>query len=301
MSTPAAKTMYSKAQLEEMAASVGYWWHSIHLGQGVVTDGFKTRENLKDELELLRLPDLRDKTVLDIGAWDGFFSFEAERRAARRVVALDHFIWSIDLLKANPLRRHGQQNLREGKVAPPAEDTPNWQPDKLPGKRGYDTAHKALDSKVETVVGDFMTMDLEPLGTFDVVFFLGVLYHVEDPLASLRRVAALTNGLAIIETHAVVVPGFDHLELCEFYSSNQLGGDASNWWGPNLKALEWMCRAAGFARVEVLIGAGCVDAVHPRASLSRKSRNAAGHILREFSLVPPLTPRHFRAVVHAWK
>ena len=60
-----------------------------------------------------------------------------------------------------------------------------------------------------------------------------------------------------------------------------------------------MCRAAGFARVEVLIGAGCVDAVHPRASLSRKSRNAAGHILREFSLVPPLTPRHFRAVVHA--
>lgn len=77
-----------------------------------------------------------------------------------------------------------------------------------------------------------MTMDLEPLGTFDVVFFLGVLYHMETPLASLRRVASLSNGVAIIETHAIVVPGYEHLELCEFYSSNQLNGDISNWWGP---------------------------------------------------------------------
>ena len=138
MTTPSAKTKYSKAQLEEMAASVGYWWHSIDLGQGVVTKGAKTPETLRYELESLGLPDLRDKTVLDIGAWDGFFSFEAERRGARRVVALDHSLW-----------------------------TTSW-----PGKGGYDTAHKALDSKVETVVDDFMTMDLERFGTFAVVFFL---------------------------------------------------------------------------------------------------------------------------------
>src|SRR6266516_4593012 len=112
--------MYNKAQLEEMAASVGYWWHSIDLGLGVVTNGFKTREGLKNELELLRLPDLKDKTVLDIGAWDGFYSFEAERRGARRVVALDHYVWSMDLLRAKHiLRRHSQQYPREGKVAPP--------------------------------------------------------------------------------------------------------------------------------------------------------------------------------------
>ena len=109
-----------------------------------------------------------------------------------------------------------------------------------------------------------MTMDLQPLGTFDVVFFLGVLYHVEDPLASLRRVASLSNGVAIIETHAIVIPGYEHLELCEFYSSNQLSGDASNWWGPNLKALEGMCRAAGFVRVEVERRSGYVDALHPK-------------------------------------
>ena len=211
-------------------------------------------------------------------------------------MALDHYVWSLNLPK------HSQEYWREGKecgVAP--HETPNWQPDKLVGKRGYDTAHKALGSKVETVVGDFMTMDLEPLGTFDVVLFLGVLYHMENPLASLRRVASLSNGVAIIETHAIVVPGYEHLELCEFYSSNQLSGDVSNWWGPNLKALEGMCRAAGFARVEVERRSGYVDALHLKDSLYRKTRNAVSHMLRKSSLVAPLTPRHFRAVVHAWK
>ena len=290
--------MYNKAQLEEMAESVDYWWHSVDLGHGVVTKGFKTPETLKYELESLRLPDLRDKTVLDIGAWDGFFSFEAERRGARRMVAVDHYVWSLDLPK------HSQQYWGEGKecgVEPPAQETPNWQPDKLPGKRGYDTAHKALGSKVETVVGDFMTMDLEPLGTFDVVFFLGVLYHMENPLASLRRVASLTNGVAIIETHAIVVPGYEHLEICEFYSSNQLQGDVSNWWGPNLKALEGMCRAAGFARVEVVRGSSYVDTAHPKGSLYRKTRSAVGHLVRECNRGWRRRPRHFRAVVHAWK
>jgi tRNA (mo5U34)-methyltransferase len=299
MLTPSTKTAHNKAQLEEMAESVGYWWHSIDLGQGVVTRGYKTPETLQYELESLRLPDLRDKTVLDIGAWDGFFSFEAERRGARRVVALDHYVWSLDLPK------YGQYcaECKERGVAPlPGPETAHWQPDKLPGKRRYDTAHQALESKVETVVGDFMTMDLGSLGTFDVVFFLGVLYHMENPLAALRRVASLSNGRAIIETHAIVVPGYEHLEICEFYSSNQLNGDVSNWWGPNLKALEGMCRAAGFVHVEVVrrIRRGYVDVPHSKASLYRRTRSAVGHLVREFPLALK-QQRHFRAIVHAWK
>ena len=120
------------------------------------------------------------------------------------MVALDHYAWFLDIQKYG---QYWAECKERGVVPLPGPETPNWQPDKLPGKRGYDTAHKALGSKVETVVGDFMTMDLEPLGTFDVVFFLGVLYHMENPLASLRRVASLSNGVAIIETHAIVVPG----------------------------------------------------------------------------------------------
>ena len=124
---------------------------------------------------------------------------------------------------------------------------------------------------------------------------------MENPLAALRRVASLTNGLAIIETHAIVVPGYEHLEFCEFYSSNQLNGDVSNWWGPNVKALEGMCRAAGFARVEIERRSGYVDALHPKDSLYRKTRHAAGHLLRELNHGWRKRPRNFRAVVHAWK
>lgn len=249
------------ADLRALADSVGFWWHSIDLGQGVVTNGHKTPEILQRELAALRLPDLSGKTVLDIGAYDGFYSFEAERRGARRVVALDHFAWSLDL----PAHIEYWRSCKERGVVPEAaEASPHWHPDTLPGKRGYDAAHRALNSKVETVIGDFMTMDLSALGTFDVVFYLGVLYHMENPLASMRRVASVTHDLAVIETHAIVIPGYEHLEICEFYSANQLNGDGSNWWSPNTKALEGMCRAAGFAQVDVKIGGHLVGIPRPK-------------------------------------
>lgn len=292
--------MYSRQSLEQMADSVGFWWHSIDLGQGVVTRGQKTPEVLAREFEALRLPDLRGKTVLDIGAYDGFFSFEAERRGAARVVALDHYVWSLDL----PAHIQYWRECKERGVAPlPNEETPHWRPDTLPGKRAYDTAHKALGSRVETVIGDFMTMDLKPLGTFDVVLFLGVLYHLEDPLAAMRRVASVAGEVAILETHAVVVPGYEHKALCEFYPSNELNGDVSNWWGPNAKALHGMCLATGFNRAEVSIDAGPAASA-PSGSRYRKVRSAGGRLLRDLSLLapaPPQEPQHVRATVHAWK
>jgi len=65
------------------------WFHSLDLGGGLQTAGVKSHSDLASELEALRLPELRAKSVLDIGAWDGFYSFEAERAGASRVVALD--------------------------------------------------------------------------------------------------------------------------------------------------------------------------------------------------------------------
>ena len=70
------------------------WWHTIDLGHGVVTPGV---DPSAARLPQIRFPiDLTNKTVLDIGAWDGFFSFEAERRGASRVLATDHFCWSCE-------------------------------------------------------------------------------------------------------------------------------------------------------------------------------------------------------------
>ena len=67
------------------------WYHTIDLGGGVVTRGI---DDSPFRLARLDLPQsLAGLTVLDIGAWDGFFSFEAERRGAARVVAADYFSW----------------------------------------------------------------------------------------------------------------------------------------------------------------------------------------------------------------
>lgn len=183
-------------------------------------------------LDALRLPDLRGKTFLDVGAWDGFFAFEAERRGARRVVALDAYEWT-----GTPPGWAGRRH-----------ELP-------PKRRGFDVARAALGSSVECIVGDFTTMDLDGLGTFDVVLFSGVLYHLEDPLGALRRLARVTSELAIVETAAIHAGALDHLALCEFYEGAELNDDETNWWAPNGAALSGMCRAAGFADVELLTAA----------------------------------------------
>lgn len=286
---------FTKEQLQEMA-NVPVWFHSIDLGQGVVTKGWMTPEALANEVEGLRLPDLRGKSVLDINAFDGFYSFEAARRGAARVVALDHYMWAMDL------QEHFKywQECKERGVAPdPYHTMPYYKPDELPGKIGFDTAHRALGSKVEEVVADFMEMELEPLGMFDVVLYLGSLYHMENPLQAMRRVAAVTKELAIIETEAALFPGFEHHALCEFFESNELNGDVSNWWAPNEKALMGLCRATGFKRVEVIVHAPSVHNL-----LARKLRSGLGAALQAVS-------RHkrevfsqvvrYRATAHAWK
>lgn len=248
---PTAGNSEERERNELAAQAIPNWWHSIDLGHGAVTNGVKTVQHLREEQGALRIPEnLTGKTVLDIGAWDGYYSFEAERRGAKRVVALDHFVWSVDFPKADQYR---QECERQGLPVQDWQTVPGvWRPDTLPGKRGFDVARQARGSKVQAVVGDFMQMDLPALGTFDVVFYLGVLYHMRHPLLALERVASVTQELAIIETASVHVPGAEEQAICEFYETAELNDDPTNWWAPNRKALVGLCRAAGFRRVEIL-------------------------------------------------
>ena len=235
--------------LEELVASVPVWYHAIDLPEGVVTPGIRGWT-----MESLQMPDLTGKSVLDIGAWDGYFSFEAERRGASRVVALDHFVWSLDLAG---WEAHQAERKAQGLSPLPAQEVPGlWQPDELPGKRGFDVAREALGSRVEAVVGDFMDMDLDELGTFDVVLYLGVLYHMENPLAAMRRLRSVTEELAVIESEAMALPGEGSRRLAEFFPDAELAGDPSNWWSPNREALLGLCQAAGFARAELATTSG---------------------------------------------
>ena len=191
------------------------WFHTIDLGPLGVTPG---ADNSPQRLARMRFPaDLRDKSVLDVGAWDGFYSFEAERRGAARVLATDSFAW----------------------------DGRNWS-----SKTGFEFAHGALRSKVESKLIDLLDHSPDAIGTFDVVLMLGVLYHMKHPLLALERVASVTREMLILETEVdnMLVPW----PSLAFYPSTELAGDPSNWFGPNEKAVIGMLRAAGFTRVETV-------------------------------------------------
>ena len=70
------------------------WCHPLNLGGIETRPQWHVRRRFRRRLEFLQIPqDLTGKTVLDIGAWDGFFSFECERRGAKRVLAIDTFSW----------------------------------------------------------------------------------------------------------------------------------------------------------------------------------------------------------------
>ncbi len=264
-----------RAWKRRRAAEVSYWWHSLDLGDGVITSGHKTRDMLSAELAALSLPVLAGKTVLDVGSWDGFFAFEAERRGARRVVALDYFFWRVD---PTTLDQFVSGGYAEGRAPAHWEELPQLWSDETPGKLGFDVAHEALGSQVEDMVADFMTVDLDELGSFDVVLFLGVLYHLRHPLAALQRLRALTNEVAVIETHANFWPGLENRAFCEFLELDELNQDHENWWVPNLKALLALCRTAGFGSVRVCQGPPSAYEAMPVGS-------------------PPIG---YRAVVHAY-
>jgi tRNA (mo5U34)-methyltransferase len=236
--------------LAEEVEAVTRWWHSIDLGDGIVTPGAKSVADLEYEWHLMQLGDMAGKTVLDIGAWDGWMSFAGERAGAARVVALDHYVWVMDIEQE---WRYEQECADAGVRPLDAELVPSvWRPDELPGKRGFDLAKAALSSHVDEVVDDFMTMDLEALGAYDVVIYLGVLYHMRHPMLALERVRQVTRGVAYIETQAIVVPDRPDWPICEFYETDDLAGDRTNWWAPTMPALIGMCRAAGFSTVEAL-------------------------------------------------
>ena len=310
--SPAGGPDAAPADLRAEVEALPFWFHSLDLGGGVVTPGQKSPRILAQEWESLKLPDLTGKSVLDIGAWDGYFSFAAERAGAAKVTALDHFVWSIDRA-AIAREEAGRAGLSEGGrgpddgPGPPIEETEFWDPDGLPGKRPFDLARRALGSKVEAVAGDYLTAG--PAEPADVVLYLGVLYHMPDPLGALRRVFDLTGELAVIETEAVALRGFEEFAVCEFYPFEELHGDPTNWWAPNAAGLAALCRAAGFRRVELVKG--------PESAarrLRRVARRAVRRLQGHGAYTPPpsqtvpaakarggRSPRHFRAMMHAWK
>jgi tRNA (mo5U34)-methyltransferase len=186
----------------------------MDLGAGLRTNGIYDPSRT---LPRLKLPErLAGQSVLDVGAWDGFYSFEMERRGAD-VLATDDYSWGGG----------------------------GWGT-----KAGFDLAREALGSKVRSLQIDPLDLAPEAVGgRFDIVLLLGVLYHLRDPLRVLERVASVTQGLLVLETEVGML--LTRRPAAEFFPGTELNEDPTNWWAPNVAAMSGMLRAVGFRSIEV--------------------------------------------------
>jgi tRNA (mo5U34)-methyltransferase len=180
-------------------------------------------------LAALDLPaDCRGLRALDLGTRDGFFAFELERRGAE-VVAVDYMAKT---------------------------------------ESGFAVASELLGSRVTYLQRNLYELTASELGTFDVVLFLGLLYHLPDPLGALRAVRNLTRKQLFLET-LVLDFGADHdaLPMMRFFAGSSWAGDPTNYWGPNVRCVEEMLGETEFAtRRVVRLGDRCVFACEAVAS-----------------------------------
>jgi tRNA (mo5U34)-methyltransferase len=226
------------------------WYHEIDLGHGVLTPAMKSRKDILREWELFGFKNLSGKTVLDIGGIDGAYAFLAEQAGAKRAAVLDHYLWATD---ASHYARIYHEHIDAGKTPPAPHESEAWHPNTTPTRWRFDTARQALNSQVKAIPLDFMDCDLRSVGEWDVVLYLGVLYHMPNPVQALRRVAEVTRQEAIIETEAMFIRGHPEA-LWRFFPNAELNHDRSNWWVPNIDALMGLMGAAGFSDAEILAG-----------------------------------------------
>lgn len=248
-----ARTIDRKS-LEERVAAVR-WYHRMPLPGGIVTPGVSDAHRV---VSRLRLPQsLVGKSVLDIGAWDGFYSFECARRGAARVLATDSFSWSGE----------------------------SWG-----SKQGFLLARDALNLNGIVDDRDIDVMEISPErvgGVFDLVLFLGVLYHLRDPISAIERVASVCGGLLILETEIALewVPW----AAARVYPSRELNEDDTNWYAYNIKALTGLLRRAGFKEIRVVY----------RTSLLRRLGRVAKALAEDRGLSALKTFKSRRVVIHA--
>jgi tRNA (mo5U34)-methyltransferase len=216
--------------------TVPFWFHTFALNraEGIYTPGAARDHRYR----VSALPeDFAGMSVLDVGCFDGFYAFLAERRGADRVVAVDNEQYRLWVAS-----RWGVE---------------------LEGGEGFRAVHRLLGSAVEYRRMDAFGLDrLDE--RFDLVYCFGILHRVENPLGLLRvlRGRTVSGGTVLVETYGVGPedqngPAIRVSEPGEVYAR-----DDFVYWGFGDAGLERLARIAGFSRTESLINVE-VDG-HPR-------------------------------------
>ncbi len=182
------------------------FFHKVRLNDGTHTAGEHDMEKIRPRYIFDEL-DFANKSVLDVGCWDGYFSFEAEKLGASQVVSFD-----------NPACRWG-------------------------GVAGYAFLHNHFKSRAHYVQGsvyDLRNIFLDK--EFDIVLCYGVLYHLSDPLFALQNLFHVCKDTIVFEGHFS-----DAVKPClELIPYKSLGGDPGNIYSPSVTYMNMVGEYNGF-------------------------------------------------------
>jgi tRNA (mo5U34)-methyltransferase len=220
----------ARAETERRVKALGKWFHNLELnGVSTAPDHFLgDYPRIKWRKFSHALPeDLRGATVLDVGCNAGFYCFEMKRRGAGRVLGVDS----------------SREYLAQARFAAEA-------------------------LKLDVDFRQLSTYQLSELKErFDIVLFMGVLYHLRHPLLALdllhehvvsetlvfqsmqrgsSQQESLLSDYPFSETQVFMREGFPKLHFVE----HAYASDPTNWWIPNPACSEAMLRSAGFDIVE---------------------------------------------------
>ncbi|OHB53063.1 MAG: methyltransferase, TIGR04290 family [Planctomycetes bacterium GWF2_41_51] len=213
--------------MEKEIADLSPWFHNLHLPGGIQTAPNHKLGDFPSFNWLQIAPylpeNINEMTVLDIGCNAGFYSFELAKLGAK-VTAIDS----------------NDHYLRQAK----------WGAEKLHLEKNITFKNMQLY--------DLINSDEK----YDIIFFLGVFYHLRYPLLGLDIVVSRTNKFLIFQT--LTLPGDDSFERTPFdldyekrgilnqpnwprmaFIENRLAGDPTNWWIPNIACVHAMLRASG--------------------------------------------------------
>jgi tRNA (mo5U34)-methyltransferase len=209
---------------EHVRDSVPLWFHTFALAPGIYSPGISRDHAYR--LPVMSADRLAGRSVLDVGAFDGFYSFLAEARGARRVVAVDNEQY-VAWVRA----RFGVT---------------------LPGGAGFQAIAELLTSKVDYHIMD--ALQVRELGErFDVVLCFGILHRVTDPITLLQKLAdVLTpSGEIVLETYGSHLPC--DTPAIEVHSPGDVyPRDHFLYWGFPAESLRRLGRIVGLDEVEII-------------------------------------------------
>ncbi|MGH7930673.1 MAG: TIGR04290 family methyltransferase [Candidatus Binatia bacterium] len=223
---PTTRLHKNRHEIQRRVRRLGPWFHNFDFaGVQTAPDHFLgDYPAVKFRRFADALPrDLSGKTVLDIGCNGGFYAIQMKRRGADRVVAIDH----------------DERYLEQARFA-------------------------AEMAGVNVELRKLSVYDIAQLREkFDVVLFMGVLYHLRYPLLALDLIhehsarkllifQSMQRGSATVEALQEDYPFaeqriFDRPDFpCLYFIEKSYSGDPTNWWIPNRACIEALLRSAGF-------------------------------------------------------